>query len=316
MESGTNLLQTLGAYDPLSYRKVLHDIRAWKYSGGNYADAFNYYDQMGHTFFRLIFHFYTNEPRGYGLLHPTWKHGQGLTDWWQHDSAYSYLKMNGEEDRANYLRNFISLLSNINAKSPWYFQSIKGLDEAMSREYMEMELSEPKKITIECLDDSLDNRVGTLLDLYKAACYSHQLKKEIIPRNLRTFNMDIVVMQTPIKSMHHDGGFDTASSTHQGMGINGDLTSYKVLHLKGCHIDINSNKVAYGDLNNAEGMAMKYAIDIHVSDIFESRHNEFIPDLGKITDLLSYDLRDSIEPLKRVGGDLPSLPSNTLLRRP
>jgi hypothetical protein len=41
--------------------------------------------------------------------------------------------MNDEKERAEKLKKFIYLLSDINSQSPWYFQSITGLDAAIER---------------------------------------------------------------------------------------------------------------------------------------------------------------------------------------
>ena len=119
------------------------------------------------------------------------------------NTAYNYLLLNDEMERAEYLKRFLILLSDISADSPWYFQEISGLDAALERKVFsdgEFKIEDkPKSITIKCLNDSYDNRIGTLLDLYRAACFSYQNKKEIVPANLRKFNMGILVFNAPIR---------------------------------------------------------------------------------------------------------------------
>ena len=44
------------------------------------------------------------------------------------NTALSYLKKNAETERAAMLEEFIYLLSEISANSPWYFQSIEGME--------------------------------------------------------------------------------------------------------------------------------------------------------------------------------------------
>ena len=47
------------------------------------------------------------------------------------NTAYNYLLLNDEIERAEYLKRFLILLSDISADSPWYFQEIGGLDAAL-----------------------------------------------------------------------------------------------------------------------------------------------------------------------------------------
>jgi hypothetical protein len=61
------------------------------------------------------------------------------------------------------------------------------------------DLSKEKSIEILCNGDAIDMRLNTLLDMYKYACYDEINLKEIIPQNLRKFDMSIVIMNVPIK---------------------------------------------------------------------------------------------------------------------
>ena len=86
------------------------------------------------------------------------------------NTAYNFLLLNDELERAEMLKNFLILLSEINSKSPWYFQEISGIEGALERKvFSEGELKiedKPNQIAIKCLNDAYDDRIGTLLDLY------------------------------------------------------------------------------------------------------------------------------------------------------
>lgn len=104
--------------------------------------------------------------------------------------------MNDDKIRAGYVVDFVQLLSNINSTSPWYFQSIKGLDAALQRNIYNEEFqvtAQREKITIECLEDAYDQRIGTLLDLYRAIVWSWETKRETLPINLRKFDMTVIL---------------------------------------------------------------------------------------------------------------------------
>jgi hypothetical protein len=75
------------------------------------------------------------------------------------------------------------------------------LDTALERKIItetDFKLEDRKSIVIKCLPDAYDNRIGTLLDLYRSICYSYTNKKEIVPANLRKFDMGIYIFNTPM----------------------------------------------------------------------------------------------------------------------
>lgn len=305
--------------DPLSYQNMLHILRRWRSAGG---EGFDLTDTPGRFFFRILFHFNADDPDGGGLLHPTWlmeddgtqwvTRSDGRADelnWWKYPSAYSYLMMNDEEGRARNLRKFIELLSDINTNSPWYFQSIKGLSDALARKTTEEDILSFKDrgmISIDCLSDAVDQRIGTLLDLYRSFTWCWRTKRQILPVNLRKFDMSIVVIQSPIQSLHTPAKkpklSDALGKVRKWIGPTEDtdyalarpaegayMTSYKVIELDGCEFSYAGGSSAYDSLENAEGKSLDYTINITFDDAHEIRFNEFISDLGEISDLFPTD---------------------------
>ena len=211
------------------------------------------------------------------------------------NTAMNYLLLNNELERAEKLEKFIDLLSNISTYSPWYFQEITGLDAALERkEFTEKDFKleeQRKQITINCLTDAYDNRIGTLLDLYRDITFSYQLHKEIVPANLRKFDMGIYIFSTPIKNIHGKDAnfarFDSGSGTEY-------LTSYKYIELQNCEIDYNSSKAAYATLDNKEGTAMNYPLIISFDTAMEKRYNEIL--MREIGDFVEWDIECSMEP--------------------
>ena len=190
------------------------------------------------------------------------------------NTAYNFLVINDELERAQLLKEFIKLLSNINTYSPWYWQEITGLDSAMERKMYgkEFKIEEDRpKIQIKCLPDATDERIGTLLDLYKAICWSHSMKREIIPSNLRRFDMGIYIFQPPTAPIN--------SGAQLGVEMADDNTFYsncKYVELIGCEIDMNSSKSPYATLSQVEGNTMEYTIDISFDDVYEARYNSVV----------------------------------------
>lgn len=322
--SGTTDVQTT---DTLSYKSFLQNRLAWRQAGGPHSSDYNIYDYPTHNFYRILFHFENGDSdtsleeggMGNGLLHPTWLYTEEDwaevmnkfnpsrawdTDYWNFNTAWSYLKMNDEEERATYLREFITLLSNINTYSPWYFQNVKGIDEFVERKgMMDGKWDERGKITIETLDDSVDHRIGTLLDLYRASVWSHQHKRWVIPPNLRKFDMSIIVMSVPIQGIHT---IEEDNIISDALGMVGDwlttdsdenyasanptrsvyTTSYKLFELHNCEIEYGTTKGGFS-LDNAKGSGEKYNIEISFDDLYEVRYNEFMAQ--EIGDLVAVD---------------------------
>lgn len=278
----------------ISYYDLLKSRDQFRKSGGRNSGAseFNYYDTPGHKYFKIFFYF-DNEDSDMdgvdnGLLAPTWMRGSVVKEdtYYLFNSAWSYLKMNADDGRAALVEKFVNLLSNISSESPWYFSEISGLDAALERKQpmsnaFSIEEARPK-ISIKCLPDSFDDRIGTLLDLYRAIVWDWSTKREILPANLRKFDMGIFIFETAT-AMYHDrkqlplnmraAGEDY---TYINGGSSGDKSSYKYIEFHNCEIDYNSSKNLYSNLNNKEGFSPEYTIDIHFDDCYESRYNDFL----------------------------------------
>jgi hypothetical protein len=285
-------------YNEMSYEN-LKDIR------GNFKkilpDAFRKYDEPGFFFWKPIFYFYNGTDSTYGLgdsglLHPSWnkedeyveikdnsnqdnnialKDVAGIErDIQLPNSAYNYLLRNDEQKRAALLRDFIILLSEISSKTPWYFKEVSGLDEALSRSsfYKSPKIDEErKKITITCLADSVDTRIGNMLDCYRAACFSWQTRREIVPANLRKFDMGIYIYLQP-----------TQRNLHKGI----KKVSHKYLEFHNCEIDIDSCKVN-DSFSSETAQSIEYKISISYDHCFDNRYSNSV--IGLIGDAIMTD---------------------------
>lgn len=298
------------------YGSVLSNMGLFKRAGGK-TDDLSSTDTPGHYYFKIFFYFDNPSEDGNmmasnflsrafntqmtGITDFPWKNSANTKDGENKqntirygttgtvNTAMNYLLLNNEWERAEKLDKFIGLLMNISTYSPWYFSSITGLDTALERkEFTDKEFKideERKKIEIKCLPDAYDTRIGTLVDLYRDITYSYQLHKEIVPANLRKFDMGIFIFNTPIKNIHGDvskyARFDNRSGSEY-------LTSYKYIELQNCEIDYNASKSAYGDFSNADGKQMEYTITISADSVMEKRYNEIL--MREIGDFIKWDI--------------------------
>lgn len=296
----------------LSYAQLLKSMMDFKKSGKKSGEEFNYLDTPGHKYFKILFYFgdtaFNSSNEGYksnGLLHPSWYVGENkdnieldeINTRYNFNSAWSFLKFNDENERADKLKKFINLLSNINSYSPWYFTSISGLDSAMERtgpDSGKMDFGEElKKITITCLPDAFDNRITTLLELYRDITWSWSQKRQILPSNLKKFDMAIYIFESPVRFWHDVG---TEYTTFDGSNTHYN-PSYKLLEFHDCEFSYNSIKSGWGELNNQTGFNPTYSIEISYNDCYEVSYNEHI--MRTIGDVIKTDtyqavIRDNI----------------------
>lgn len=284
----------------ISYYNIINDRNNFRKAGTKSGSDFNLFDTPSHKYFKLFFYFNNGDvsgsygvDAGNGLLTPTW-FVEGVNDenYYMHNSAWSYLKMNDEDDRAILLQEFVNLLSNISSESPWYFSEIAGLETAMERKAIHADNftveAARQKMTIKCLPDSADDRIGTLLDLYRSITWDWTTKRFILPPNLRKFDMGIFIFETPNLPTHKIetksvNGMPKTEYSSIGDGTQEYQTSYKYIELHNCEIDYNSSKSLYATLNNKEGSSTEYNIDIYFDDCYEARYNEFMmKDIGDI----------------------------------
>lgn len=293
--------------NPLSYANVIRMRNQYRKSGSKDGGDFNLFDTPTTKYFKILFYFNNGDSESVvsdfngGLLAPTWNINVNQSDLYRYNSAWSYLKLNDEQERAELLEDFVNLLSNINSESPWYFEEISGLDNALERKTItdkDFKIDEErKKLSIKCRPDAYDDRIATLLDLYRSITYSWSMKREIIPSNLRKFDMGIYIFSDPVFPMHN------ASSERMGITLKNDyasmdisssgyVTSYKYIEFHNCEIDYNSGRTGLSSLKNSEGISPEYTIDIYFDDCYENRYNEF---LGRsLGDMIALDTHIAI----------------------
>jgi hypothetical protein len=127
-----------------------------------------------------------------GLLRPS--ADSGIINYGFYDSAADYLARIGSPNRQLYLDAFVKLLESLQKDAPWYFQSVSGLGDLYKIDPTIPFRGKDKVLTIECLE-SVDLRISLLADLYRNTAFDMQNMREVLPMNLRTFNMAVHVLE-------------------------------------------------------------------------------------------------------------------------
>lgn len=109
---------------------------------------------------------------------------------------YLYQRSTQRRDMLNAFRNGFLY---INKNSPYYFQSISGLDQLLKADIKNIHkgASKPQRmgtLTIDCLE-SIDMRIFALSELYRKAIYDYTYHRSMLPENLRKFRMWLVVTE-------------------------------------------------------------------------------------------------------------------------
>lgn len=243
----------------------------------------NPFGEQGFFYFKIFFKFDTQFGLFGGILNddnPLYAHNSALKylyylaiddqKWY-----YSLLPL----DRIRALQKFTAILSYINCNAPWFFHSVRGLDKA-GNPVLENEYSKEKSIEIECNTDAIDMRLTSLMDLYNFACYDTYANREVIPENLRKFDMLVMIFAAPIKTLHTAIRDRTKvypyKSTYTGNSFT-NLMSFKLFEFNGCEIDINSlGSMIPGDMNNEKPFNIgKGTIKIKYDKCTQYLSNEF-----------------------------------------
>lgn len=284
-------------------------IERWKFKTQSSAESsLSPYGEPGMFFYKVLFNFNTSYGLLGGLINEM--NGQPVKDI---NTALQFLTNNAVSCRfsiayrsvlyrkIDQLKNFGKLLNFLSNECPWFFKDVEGLGEALKYNFEEMVPQKNRTIKLTFNQDAVDMRVSTLIDLYKQACYDWVNFKEIIPENLRKFDMCIMLFNPPIAGMNF-GGFITkddmkypnanpvTASYNQFKGDLNDKTgmSFKCIYLKNCEILINDLESITGNLNNEKGfnqeLSMTISFERHYSYNINKEMNLMISDAGYIND--------------------------------
>jgi len=199
----------------------------------------NFFDEPGYFYFKLFFKFDTQ----YGLF-------GGVLNNAKHDvasnSATQFLSSMRGNAKAQYnqrieaLVKFSQILSYLNCNCPWFFRAINGLDKANVPTVSEF--SKEKTIDIECNQDATDMRLNTLMDLYKFLVYDDAYGREVLPDNMRKFNLLVMLFQAPVRKIHsaikiNDIPYGMPGYTDNSLS---NMMGFKLFEFIGCEFDLST----------------------------------------------------------------------------
>ena len=234
--------------------------------------------QPAWLYFKLFFKFDTS----YGLLGGIMKSSDG-SKFAANNTAIQYLTRNWSKTNDNMgarrksLVKFVRSLSYISSYAPWFFKSVKDVNNALN---MNLDnLTAEKSIEIECSEEATDLRLLTLMDFYKYAAYDAINQKEILPENLRKFDLDVVVFQSPIRYLQTSTrdlkGRKTVYKNLNAANMT-DRMSFKLFSFQGCEIDYSSlNTMLPQTFSNQAPFQSSPTFKIKYDRVYQHNQNEF-----------------------------------------
>ena len=234
--------------------------------------------QPAWLYFKLFFKFDSS----YGLLGGIMKSSDG-SKFAANNTAIQYLTRNWYKlndnmgARRKSLVKFVRSLSYISSYAPWFFKSVKDVNNALNMNLNN--LTAEKSIEIECSEEATDLRLLTLMDFYKYAAYDAINQKEILPENLRKFDLDIVVFQSPIRYLQTSTrdlkGRKTVYKNLNSANMT-DRMSFKLFSFQGCEIDYSTlNTMLPQTFSNQAPFQSSPTFKIKYDRVYQHNQNEF-----------------------------------------
>ena len=234
--------------------------------------------QPAWLYFKLFFKFDSS----YGLLGGIMRSSDG-NKFAANNTAIQYLTRNWYKlndnmgARRKSLVKFVRSLSYISSYAPWFFKSVKDVNNALNMNLNN--LTAEKSIEIECSEEATDLRLLTLMDFYKYAAYAAINQKELLPENLRKFDLDIVVFQSPIRYLQTSTR-DLKGRTTLYKNLNAanmtDRMSFKLFSFQGCEIDYSTlNTMLPQTFSNQAPFQSSPTFKIKYDRVYQHNQNEF-----------------------------------------
>lgn len=255
------------------------------YQSSNYTeDIVNWRRQIdplagaGFFYFRVFFNFDT----GYGLLGDKGENNNSAAQYLNYCNS-DHLKIYESQkigERLKALEKFKSMLYYISEKTPWIFKQVNGLNNLKSA-YITEDTLKTQSINLLCGLETTDMRLSTLFDLYKFACYDNIRNKEIIPANLRKFEMSIMLFHMPLRKYNIERDEDNYYKIPKDNSVLNftnfkNIMSFKMFTFQNCEFDVNSMSVFNEDLNNEKPFFLgQNALTINFDRVYEHKFNEY-----------------------------------------
>jgi muramoyltetrapeptide carboxypeptidase LdcA involved in peptidoglycan recycling len=259
----------------------------------NFRKQVNPLGQKGCFYFKVFFNF----DMGYGLLGKEESPNTAL----YYLNSIKGLPMYKSElihNRIKALKKFINALKVMSIDTPWFFKELGNLNNLNDMLINDDDFGTESFFNIICNYESTDMRLGTLFNLYKFACYNTLRNKEILPPNLRKFDVSILFMHVPLKDYHTEFSYTGGKFNEKELNMNysndlNNIMSVKMLTFQNCEFDVKSMTEMSDSASNENMFELgNNTLKINYGRVYEHRINEF-EGLGFGPDGFIFDLNEN-----------------------
>lgn len=108
-------------------------------------------------------------------------------------SAYSFLANRNEDRRAQYIADFVDGMHALQTDFPYIFQTVSGLEKLTDFDSARGQRLKDATITLQCIDEGIDLKIRTLMELYRKAAWDDEWQRWVLPDIYRYFKMIIYI---------------------------------------------------------------------------------------------------------------------------
>ncbi|MCK9417278.1 hypothetical protein M0Q97_11580 [Candidatus Dojkabacteria bacterium] len=136
------------------------------------------------------------------------------------NSALAFLKRIGENERYEMLKKFIEIFKDVNKNYDFLFTEIEGIDEIINAKPQDAFIDAKININVR---ETADMRIQAMLTLYRKIWFDDDRVVEVLPENLREFNMSVLLFSGGYYNMFLYDTFD-----YEGVKINNETIETKI----------------------------------------------------------------------------------------
>ena len=196
-----------------------------------------------------------------------------MFDWYGEHSplfngrAVEYLEnVCGEVERATELKQFIKILKRINQEVPWTWTQIEGVEQAFKYGHMKNSYRGGEDGLMLTMRENVELSMVGLFDMYQNIAYDYNRMVEVLPHNLQSFSMYVVVEEGRIFQAYKDdtkarqnSDYGTADRKYTAINqtLTGNMQPHFMVKFEHCTFDVDKMADVFAGLSAIEPKAIE-----------------------------------------------------------
>lgn len=187
------------------------------------------------------------------------------------NSALNYLNRIGESTRYELLKKFITQLKMLSQEMTYVFQEISGLEEIYKHKPWETFISDDLPVITVGTLETVDFKIQSLMSMYKTIWFDDARMCEVLPANLRRFDVSIFVYAMGAYQIQIDSSHSPNDSTNTS-----SMSEYLSQAIPNIHSGDGPKKITGNSAIDQQEFYIK-APDLYNNIVFDLSECEFTP---------------------------------------